>query len=131
MERDIRILLVDDSPDGAYLIEHQLNNSGLSFRMTVVREENEFRNALEQFQPGVILCDHSLPAFNSIEALDIAKEFERKKNIFCVRLYGSFQDIHERKQEEALKNAYVEKTMILESIGDAFFAVDKQRTATY
>lgn len=50
----------------------------------------------------------------------------------CIRLYGSFQDIHLRKQaEETLKEAYLEKVKILERVGDAFFAVDDEWTVTY
>lgn len=49
-----------------------------------------------------------------------------------VRLYGSFQDIHQRKIAElAFQKAYDEKNTILESIGDAFFAVDIDWTVTY
>jgi PAS domain S-box-containing protein len=50
----------------------------------------------------------------------------------CIRLYGSLQDIHARKQaENILKETLLEKNNILESIGDAFFAVDKNWTVTY
>jgi PAS domain S-box-containing protein len=50
----------------------------------------------------------------------------------CQRLYGSFQDIDERKrsQIEVLK-VYEEKNVILESIADAFYAVDKNWVVTY
>jgi PAS domain S-box-containing protein len=50
----------------------------------------------------------------------------------CVRVYGSFQDIDERKknQFEVIK-ALQEKNTILESIGDAFFALDKNWVVTY
>ncbi|MEO7048605.1 MAG: ATP-binding protein, partial [Ferruginibacter sp.] len=50
----------------------------------------------------------------------------------CIRVYGSFQDIDERKKAEtAVLKAYEEKNVILESIGDAFFAVDKAAVITY
>jgi len=50
----------------------------------------------------------------------------------CVRLYGSYQDIHQRKKAEvALQKAFEEKNEILESIGDAFFALDNNWTVTY
>ncbi len=50
----------------------------------------------------------------------------------CVRLYGSFQDITERKKAEiAILKASEEKNRILESIGDGFFAIDKEGTVTY
>src|SRR5690606_14213206 len=43
-----------------------------------------------------------------------------------------FKKINERKKiDEELKKAYEEKTQILESIGDAFFAVDKDWVVTY
>ncbi|HMF71703.1 MAG TPA: PAS domain S-box protein, partial [Flavitalea sp.] len=54
------------------------------------------------------------------------------KNGRCVRLYGTLQDIHERKKaEETVRESYEEKISILESIGDAFFAVDRKGTVTY
>jgi len=50
----------------------------------------------------------------------------------CVRVYGSFQDIDVRKRAELVAlNALEDKNTILESIGDAFFAVDKNWVVTY
>ena len=50
----------------------------------------------------------------------------------CTRIYGSFQDIDERKKAEiAETRALEERNTILESIGDAFFAVDKDWVVTY
>nr|WP_262506359.1 PAS domain-containing sensor histidine kinase [Rufibacter tibetensis] len=50
----------------------------------------------------------------------------------CTRIYGSFQDIDERKRAELeTLSAIEEKDRILESIGDAFFAVNKEWTVTY
>lgn len=50
----------------------------------------------------------------------------------CVKVHGSFQDIHQRKIAElALQKAYEERNNILESIGDGFFTVDEHFTVTY
>ena len=50
----------------------------------------------------------------------------------CARLYGSFQDIDARKRAEiAETQALEERNTILESIGDAFFAVDGNWIVTY
>ena len=50
----------------------------------------------------------------------------------CVRIYGSFQDIDIRKRAElAVNEAFEEKNTILESIDDAFFAVDENWIVTY
>lgn len=50
----------------------------------------------------------------------------------CLRIYGSFQDIDERirSQREVLR-VYEEKNDILESIADAFYAVDRNWIVTY
>ena len=56
-------------------------------------------------------------------------EFENNR---CVRIRGSFQDIDIRKRAElAVVEALTEKNIILESIGDAFFAVDKNWIVSY
>lgn len=56
-------------------------------------------------------------------------EFEEGK---CVRIYGSFQDIHDKKITEiALKDSFEEKNEILESIGDGFFAIDEHWNVLY
>ncbi len=50
----------------------------------------------------------------------------------CIRIYGSFQDIHDRKVAELeFKSLFEEKNSILESIGDGFFTLDKDFTVTY
>lgn len=50
----------------------------------------------------------------------------------CVRLYGGFQDIDERKKAQlAFISTLEERNTILESIGDAFFALDKNWIITY
>ncbi|HET8861077.1 PAS domain-containing protein [Marivirga sp.] len=49
-----------------------------------------------------------------------------------LRIYGSYQDIDKQKRTElAVQDALTEKEDILESIGDAFFAVDKNWIVTY
>jgi PAS domain S-box-containing protein len=59
----------------------------------------------------------------------VESEFAEGK---CSRLYGSFQDIDARKNAEiAGIKALEERNTILESIDDAFFAVDKNWVVTY
>ncbi|MCC5917742.1 MAG: PAS domain S-box protein [Cryomorphaceae bacterium] len=50
----------------------------------------------------------------------------------CIRVYGSFQDIHQRKTSELeLQKAYNDKVKFIESIGDAFFTVMPDFEVTY
>ena len=50
----------------------------------------------------------------------------------CIKIYGSFQDIDLQKRTEFAVNVVLEeKKAILESIDDAFFAIDKNWIVTY
>src|SRR5690606_15093118 len=54
------------------------------------------------------------------------------ENGICVKITGSFQDIDKIKRaERELLKAATEKQTLLESIGDAFFAVDQNWIVTY
>ncbi len=54
------------------------------------------------------------------------------QNDVCTKVLGSFQDIHSRKEAEIAAMSYLqEKNDILDSIGDSFFAVDKNWITTY
>tara|TARA_R110002020_G_scaffold466202_1_gene688471 strand:+ start:33056 stop:37795 length:4740 start_codon:yes stop_codon:yes gene_type:complete len=78
--------------------------------------------------------DHELPimtALNNKRWVRIMGQAEIKDGK-CTRLYGSLQDIHPQKMAELeLQHTLQEKNNILESIGDAFFAVDRDWVVTY
>lgn len=63
--------MLEDSEDDAVLIQRVLRKDNLSFVAECVDTETEFRNAIDTFQPDVVLSDHGLPGFNSREALKI------------------------------------------------------------
>lgn len=67
----IKILSLEDLEEDFYLITHALKKSGLDFSAKRVDTKEEFSNALDNYGADVILCDHSLPQFNSNEALRI------------------------------------------------------------
>lgn len=76
MKKHLKILILEDSPDDVDLIERQLRKGGITFTPVVVKRKIEFENALKEFSPDVIISDHSLPHFNSIEALQLYKEYQ-------------------------------------------------------
>jgi PAS domain S-box-containing protein len=75
MNSKYKILHLEDVQSDAELVARELQKS-IDFHHLVVDTEETYLKALEQFCPDVILCDHSLPSFNSLEALKIVK---RKK----------------------------------------------------
>lgn len=56
------------------LIQHVLRKAGFSFKSRVVETSEEYIQALHSYEPELILSDHSLPQFNSWEALKIARK---------------------------------------------------------
>jgi PAS domain S-box-containing protein len=81
MSKQLKILILEDSIEDVDMIERELKRAGISFTSTVVNNRKEFESALVHLKPDVILSDHSLPAFNSIEALRIFKEKQAEFNL--------------------------------------------------
>ncbi|MDK1019975.1 MAG: PAS domain S-box protein, partial [Actinomycetota bacterium] len=75
VETRTRVLIVEDMPWDAELMLHELVRSGLECVTRRVEVESEFREALEEFKPDIVLADYSLPRFSSMRALRIVKEF--------------------------------------------------------
>ena len=74
MGETLRILLLEDVPSDAELVEIELRQAGIQFTALRVETEPEFRRALADFQPDLILADYALPSFNALEALRIVNQ---------------------------------------------------------
>ncbi|MEO6550190.1 MAG: PAS domain S-box protein [Ferruginibacter sp.] len=74
MKNKLRILHLEDLPSDADLVERELKKGNIQFEKLVVNKRQDFETALNEFAPEVILSDHSLPSFNSIEALKLVKQ---------------------------------------------------------
>ena len=74
MDTEIDILIVEDSPDDAELLVHELNKAGLKVRHERVDTESLMRAALGRKTWDVILCDYSIPNFGALPALKLVKE---------------------------------------------------------
>ncbi len=74
MDKELRILILEDIPADAELEEHELRKAGLVFTSKVVDTREAFLKELDEFFPDLILSDYELPLFDGIAALRIAKE---------------------------------------------------------
>lgn len=74
MDKELKILLLEDMADDAGLIERILRKEKLLFTSKRVDTREDFTDALVQFRPDVVLSDHGLPQFNSIEAFQLCRE---------------------------------------------------------
>ena len=74
MNGKLKILIVEDVPFDAEMIERELRKADFQFVSHRVETREEYLKALEEFIPDLILSDHSLPQFDSMSALEIVKE---------------------------------------------------------
>lgn len=81
MEKQLKILILEDSSEDLDLIERELKRAALDFNSVVVKKKDEYERALHEFKPDVILSDHSLPQFNSIEAMQLWKDFQKQYGV--------------------------------------------------
>jgi signal transduction histidine kinase len=72
--KKLKILLLEDNASHAELIEHVMKDGGLEFSIIRVETKDTFQDALESFDPELILSDYALPSFDGYTALTIAKE---------------------------------------------------------
>jgi PAS domain S-box-containing protein len=72
MTAPIRILLLEDDPSDAQLIEDLLEADQLVSRIVCVQSHAEFLSALKDGDIDLILSDHKLPSFDGLSALNVA-----------------------------------------------------------
>jgi PAS domain S-box-containing protein len=70
----LRILLLEDDPSDAELILRAVGNGGITHVSKSVQVRDEFRAALTEFGPDLVLSDYQLSGFNGIDALTIVRE---------------------------------------------------------
>jgi PAS domain S-box-containing protein len=74
MAESLRILILEDNPTDAELVQFELQEAGLVFTAEVVMTENDFIHELQAFSPDLILSDYDLPKYNGTKALAEAKK---------------------------------------------------------
>lgn len=71
MSKKIKILHLEDVESDADLVNRILRKSEIEAEINVVDNKESYVKALIEFTPDVILSDHTLPSFNSGDALHI------------------------------------------------------------
>ncbi len=74
MDEIIKVLILEDVPLDAELIERELRKEGFDFESHRVEKKDEYLLEVKEWQPNIILADHSLPQFDGVSALYIAQE---------------------------------------------------------
>jgi PAS domain S-box-containing protein len=69
----LHILMLEDVATDADLIQRELDREGFDFTARRVTTEEAFKQALDVFDPDIILVDYSLPSFDGMAALERAQ----------------------------------------------------------
>ncbi|MBB3213129.1 PAS domain S-box-containing protein/diguanylate cyclase (GGDEF)-like protein [Herbaspirillum sp. Sphag1AN] len=69
----LKVLMIEDDPHDVELTRRELTRSGLTCEVQAVETEHELVTALVSFTPDVVLCDFSLPTFDGLSALVVAR----------------------------------------------------------
>src|SRR6266404_5107863 len=74
MTDDLRILILEDMPIDAELLERELRRSKLRFIVHHVATKADYLKSLDEFAPDLILSDYRLLEFDGRQALRLAQE---------------------------------------------------------
>ncbi len=74
MGKELRILILEDVPNDAKLMELELRKAGIAFSSKRVDTQKAFLKALKDFLPDLILGDYILLSFDGLAALAIIQE---------------------------------------------------------
>jgi PAS domain S-box-containing protein len=70
----LRILILEDVPMDAELVEYELERARISFVARRVDTRESFLRELTEFEPDLILSDYTLPRFDGMAALALARQ---------------------------------------------------------
>ena len=90
MEKFLKILHLEDSEMDSEIVLRLLKKKGFHFESKLVMTKQSFLDALENFEPDIIISDNSLPQFNATEALEIVKK--RFRNIPFILVTGTVSE---------------------------------------
>ncbi len=125
MNSELKLLLLEDNPDDAALIQKLLQRSGMKFNAVVASDEKEFLKAVGDNVYDAVLADNALPQYSSLEALKIIRK--KDPNTAFILVTGTVSeefavDIIQRGADD-----YILKTNLIRLSPAITKAVEKKR----
>jgi CheY-like chemotaxis protein len=74
MNKQLRILVLEDMADDVLMIERELRKGGLVFHCKRVDTRQDFVRELHERTPDLVFSDHGLPSFDGLAALAVARQ---------------------------------------------------------
>jgi PAS domain S-box-containing protein len=86
----LKVLFVEDAPTDVDLAIRQLHKSGFDIESKRVETGAELVQALDQFQPNIVLCDNGLPGFDAASAIRVIRH--RSADVPIIVVTGTLED---------------------------------------
>ncbi len=83
-DENIRILVVDDSEDDVFLLQHTLKKGGINFTLVHIETLEELDVHLHTQSWDIVISDHHLAGFSSTEVLEAVKHFNSDLPVIIV-----------------------------------------------
>jgi CheY-like chemotaxis protein len=87
---ELKILMLEDVPEEAEVLQRELRRAGLAFVAWRVQTKEDFAEALDEFEPDLILADATLPNFDGHSALQMVRH--RTPRIPVIMVTGALGD---------------------------------------
>lgn len=126
INQPVKILFAEDVPTDVEIAKRKLKKEGLDFTFRLVDTEEDFRRELKEFDPDVIISDYSMPSFDGMTALQIARSAE--KFYPFIIFTGSMNEETAVACMKAGANDYVIKEQITRLPFAVIEAINKSRT---
>jgi PAS domain S-box-containing protein len=107
MSKPLRVLVVEDSEDDAYFLVRELKKNGFEPEFERVESAKGMSDALDRQKWDIVISDHSVPGFGSLQALEIIKQ--KKVDIPFIVLSGTIGEEVAVNVMKAGANDYVMK----------------------
>ena len=158
MAENLKILLLEDNPDDAEMVERLLKKDNPQYSFCLAMNKEAYLQRLDDFQPDIILSDNSLPQFNALDALTVIKQ--RSLDIPFVLVTGTVSDefaaniiksgaddyilkdrltrlptaivsaLQKRRSETAIRNSEDTRRLIMNASLDAIVCIDTRGAIT-
>lgn len=76
MNEPIKILIVEDLPTDVELAQRELRKHFKDCKFVVVDKQEDFLEALESFDPDLVMSDYNLPTFDGLTALKLCLKYK-------------------------------------------------------
>ncbi|MBL7933221.1 MAG: response regulator [Bacteroidia bacterium] len=128
MDKELRILLLEENQSSADLLTTTLRKADLKHNLQKVESKDKFIYELDKFNPDVILSNYSTNGINSLEALEIARS---KKSDVPFILFSDA--VSEQVVEECIRagvDDYIQKSSLVRlpaSIKNVFLRAEAKK----